>query len=375
MLLKCYSEAFSLRATGVWYHIDLGRESSYRWNLAKSQPLSPIIRRPHASRSRLDWCFASLILQLNGILAFQAWAQSDHLAKLIEAAKKEGQLNWYTSMSVVDNTRYLELFNKKYPFIKVNVRRVGGERLVTIITTEHRAGKTLFDVVISSGVAPSLIKSGIFAKYLSPEYKYFAPGTKDAEGYWADTYTNTLALTYNTRMVPKDKVPQRWEDLLAPQWKGKKIAIDTEPYEWFDACLRVMGKEKGWDYLKRFGDQELVVVRGNNLRAQQLAAGEFPFGFSYAHQIDRMKRDNAPVDWVKSEHVFAVNLLHPVFIAAKAEHPNAARLFVEFALSKEAQQLLVQLRTKSLFANGRRDRRAQNGPLRAGRSEHLRSDQ
>jgi len=290
---------------------------------------------------------ASLILPLDGFLAGQAWDQSESLAKLIEAAKKEGQLNWYTSMSVVDHTRYLELFNKKYPFIKVNVRRVGGERLVTIMTTEHRAGKTLFDVVISSGVAPSLIKSGIFAKYLSPEYKHFAPGTKDDEGYWADTYTNSLALTYNTRMVPRDKVPQRWEDLLAPQWKGQKIAVDTEPYEWFDAVLRVMGKDKGWDYLKRFGEQELVVVRGNNLRAQQLAAGEFPFGFSYAHQIDRMKRDNAPVDWVKSEQVFAVNLLHPVFIAAKAEHPNAGRLFVEFCLSKEAQQLLVRLGRKA----------------------------
>ena len=241
----------------------------------------------------------------------------------------------------------MELFNKKYPFIKVNVRRVGGERLITIITTEYRAGKTLFDVVISSGVAPSLIKSGIFAKYVSSEYKYFSAGTKDPEGYWADTYTNSLALSYNTRMVPKDRVPQRWEDLLAPQWKGKKIAIDTEPYEWFDAVLRVMGKEKGWEFLKQFGDQELVVVRGNNLRAQQLAAGEFPFGFSYAHQIDRMKKDNAPVDWVKSENIFVVNLLHPVFISAKAEHPNAARLFVEFCLSKEAQQLVVQLGRKA----------------------------
>jgi len=75
----------------------------------------------------------------------------------------------------------------KYPFIKVNVRRVGGERLITIFTTEYRAGKTMFDVVISSGVAPSLIKSGIFAKYVSAEYKFFAAGTKDPEGYWADT--------------------------------------------------------------------------------------------------------------------------------------------------------------------------------------------
>jgi iron(III) transport system substrate-binding protein len=294
----------------------------------------------------------ALLLLLSSLILWElpnspARGQSEPSARLVEEAKKEGQLNWYTSMSVVDHTKFLELFNKKYPFIKVNVRRVGGERLITIITTEHRAGKTMFDVVISSGVAPSLIRSGIFAKYLSPEYTHFATGTKDPEGYWADTYTNSLALSYNTRMVPKDRIPQRWEDLLAPQWKGKKIAIDTEPYEWFDAVLRVMGKEKGWDFLKRFGEQELVVVRGNNLRAQQLAAGEFPFGFSYAHQIDRMKKDNAPVEWVKSERIFAVNLLHPVFIATRATNPNAARLFVDFSLSKEAQQLMVHLGRKA----------------------------
>jgi len=60
-----------------------------------------------------------------------------------------------------------------------------------------------------------------------------------------------------------------------------------------------------------------------------------------------MKKDNAPVDWVKSENIFVVNLLHPVFISANAGHPNAARLFVEFCLSKEAQQLVVQLGRKA----------------------------
>jgi iron(III) transport system substrate-binding protein len=276
-----------------------------------------------------------------------AWCQSAHTATLIEGAKKEGRLNWYTSMGASDLPKYVELFNAKYPFVKVNARRVSGERLITIITTEYRAGKTLFDLVGSSGVAPSLIKSGIFAKYLSPEYQYFPAGTKDPDGYWADTYTNSIALSYHTGMVPKHQVPQRWEDLLDPRWKGKKIGVDSEPYEWFDAVLRVIGKEKGREFMRRLGAQELVVTRGNNLRAQQLAAGEFPLCFSYAHQIDRMKKDGAPVDWVKSEQLFVVNVLHPIFIAAGAEHPNAARLFVDFALSKEAQQFMARLGRKS----------------------------
>jgi iron(III) transport system substrate-binding protein len=166
----------------------------------------------------------------------QALAQVVPHAQLVEEAKKEGQLDWYTTMSVVDHTRYLELFNRKYPFIKVNVRRVGGERLITIFTTEYRAGKTMFDVVISSGVAPSLIKSGIFAKYVSPEYKYFAAGTKDPEGYWADTYTNSLALSYHTRMVPKDRIPQRWEDLLTPSGKAKRSPLTPSPTNGSTPC-------------------------------------------------------------------------------------------------------------------------------------------
>jgi hypothetical protein len=98
--------------------------------------------------------------------------------------------------------------------------------------------------------------------------------------------------------------------------------------------LRVMGKEKGWEFLKQFGEQELVVVRGNNLRAQQLAAGEFPFGFSYAHQIDRMKKDNAPVDWVKSENIFVVNLLHPVFVSPKPSIPMRRDFSWSFAFQR-----------------------------------------
>jgi iron(III) transport system substrate-binding protein len=291
--------------------------------------------------------FALLCLSIWQLSGQPANGQSAHTAKLIEAAKKEGQLNWYTSMSVGDHTKYLQAFSSKFPFLKVNVRRVSGERLVTIITTEHRAGRTLFDAVVSSGVSDSLIRSGMFAKYVSPEAKHFAPGTADPEGYWADTYTNSIALSYNTRMVPQDAVPQRWEDLLHPRWKGKKISIDTEPYEWYDAVVRIMGPEKGRQFMKRLGDQELVVIRGNNLRAQQLAAGEYPLAFPYAHQIDRMKKDGAPVDWVKNDQIFAVNILHPIFIAAKAEHPNAARLFMDWTLSKEAQQVMVKLGRKA----------------------------
>ena len=261
---------------------------------------------------------------------------------LVSEAKKEGKLYWYTTMGVVDHTKYVALFNKKFPFIEVKVRRAGGTRLIPLLQTEHRAGKQLFDVAMGSRFSPSFVRSGIFAKYISSEAKHFAKGTVDPEGYWADAYANGVGVTYNKEMVPPDKVPQKWEDLLKPMWKGK-IAKDPREISWYDAVLRTMGQEKGLRFLKRLGQQDLQFRVGFTLKANGLMAGEFPLCLCYVHQIDRVKKLGAPVDWVKSPDLFVVNKLHPILIAAKARHPNAARLFMDFALSKEAQQFMIKL--------------------------------
>jgi iron(III) transport system substrate-binding protein len=279
--------------------------------------------------------FLSFLVILIGI-ARPGWSD------LVSGAKKEGKLYWYTTMGVVDHTKYVALFNKKYPFIKVNVRRAGGTRLIPLLQTEHRAGKHLFDVTMGSRFPPSFIRSGIFAKYISPEAKHFAKGTKDPEGYWTDAYPNGVGVNYNTEMVPTDKVPQTWEDLLKPMWKGK-IAADPREISWYDAVLRTMGPEKGRRFLKKLGEQDLQFRVGFTLKANGLIAGEFPLCLCYVHQIDRVKKHGAPVDWVKNSGLFIVNKLHPILISAQARNPNAARLFLDFALSKEAQELMLKL--------------------------------
>lgn len=273
------------------------------------------------------------------LLAFGIPVQAD---ERIEAAKKEGTLYWYTSMSVGDHSKVIAAFNKHYPFIEVKARRASGERLISLIQTEHRAGRHLFDVTVGSRFAPSFIHSGVFAKYVSPEHKHFPEGTVDPEGYWGDVYVNGIGLSYNTEMVPADQVPQTWEDLLDPKWKGK-IAMDPRGLVWYDAVLRVMGQEKGKRFLKKFGEQELIFRTGYTLKANNLTAGEFPLCLCYIHQIDRVAKQGAPVDWVKSSDLFVVNVLHPILISAQAQNPNAAQIFVDFALGKEAQALMIKL--------------------------------
>jgi iron(III) transport system substrate-binding protein len=261
---------------------------------------------------------------------------------MVSEAKKEGKLYWYTSMSVGDHSKFIKLFRNKYPFVEVKARRASGDRLISLVQTEHRAKKHLFDIVVGSRFSPTFTQSGIFAKYVSPEYKHFPKGTFDPEGYWADVYVNGIGLSYNTEMVSSKEVPKTWEELLDPKWKGK-IAVDPRSIVWYDAVLRVMGEEKGGSFLKKFGEQELLFRTGYTLKINNLLAGEFPLCLCYIHQVDRVKKQGAPVDWVKSEDLFIVNILHPILISAQARHPNAARLFVDFALSPPGQSLMVKL--------------------------------
>ena len=73
--------------------------------------------------------------------------------------------------------------------------------------------------------------------------------------------------------------------------------------------------------------------------SQLMAAGEFPLGIVYAHRIESMKKAGAPVEWVKTADPVFVTL-SPVAVAAKARHPNAAKLLMDFILSREAQLVL-----------------------------------
>jgi len=164
----------------------------------------------------------------------------------------------------------------------------------------------------------------------------------DKEGYWTAYYVNPYALGYNTRQVKKEEVPKTYEELLEPKWKEKKISIDNEAYGLLSGLIRAWGKEKAVSYFRKLAAQEPVPMRGNTNRVQLTMAGEYPLIIAYAPTIQRETSKGAPIDWVPLEPV-AVQV-NPVMLAAKAPHPNAAKLFMDFVLSKEGQKLLVGFR-------------------------------
>ena len=157
---------------------------------------------PTASR----WNLICLFVVLAAISS--ASGQETNRAALIERAKKEGEVVWYTSAGLQDSNPMAEAFRKDYPFIRVNVIRSGSGVLINRILNEARAQKGLFDVLNTNDESVLPLKNrGLLARYTSPEANFYDDDLKDKDGYWHSAYVVPWFLGYNTRMVKKDEVP------------------------------------------------------------------------------------------------------------------------------------------------------------------------
>ena len=286
-----------------------------------------------------------LCLLLASVLLHSAisWSQESPDPKLIRAAKGEGTLNYYTTMTLSQSKILVDRFMEKYPSIKVKMLRTGGGAILNRVLTEALAGKHSWDVLQAHGemILP-LMQKKLLARYRSPEAKRIRADLVGKKGYWTGFYINPYALGYNSTLVKKEDVPKTYEELLNPRWRGGKISIDTEAYNLFQGLIVAWGKEKAVSYFKKLAAQDPVPMRGNTNRVQLVTAGEFPLIIAYAPTIQRMTSKGAPVDWVPLEPV--VVEVNPIMLAANASHPSAAKLFIDFALSREGQEMLVGFR-------------------------------
>jgi iron(III) transport system substrate-binding protein len=183
-----------------------------------------------------------------------------------------------------------------------------------------------------------LTERKIITSYHSPEAKMIDEQLVDKEGFWTAYYVNSYVLGWNTKLVKKQDVPKTYEELLNPKWKGGQISLDTEAYGMLEGLKRVWGREKAIGYFKRLAALDPVLKRGNTERVQLTLAGEYPLIVAYNQTIQRMTSRGAPIDWVALEP--AITQVNPVMLAAKAPHPNAARLLYDFVISKEGQEML-----------------------------------
>jgi iron(III) transport system substrate-binding protein len=269
------------------------------------------------------------------------WSQSDHTARLIEAAKKEGKLVWYTSMAVAESKPLLDAFAQRYPFVKVELFRATGEALLNRIQTEIRAGRWQFDVVATAGGIDILVQQKLISPYISPESAAYHQELKDRAGYWTAILSNYYVIGYNTELVSRTEAPKDWPDLLDPKWNGK-ISIDQEEYKWYATLLAAWGKEKTHKFMAALAQQRIQWRKGHSLMAQLMAAKEFPLAVVYAHRIEEIQKKRAPVEWVNTLDPIVVGI-NGIGLSSKPNNPDAAKLFVDFVLSKEGQEVIRSL--------------------------------
>jgi iron(III) transport system substrate-binding protein len=280
-----------------------------------------------------------LVWSIIGLFAIASQAQEGPDPKVVQAARKEGEIVWYTTMSSDQSNAFMARFQQKYSFLKPSVIRLGGSALLNRVLTEAKAGKYFFDVVHGTGeIVLPLMDMGLLAACASPERKMIPDDLKDKKGFWTSVYVNSVVLGYNTNLTKGQAIPRSYNDLLQPRWKGRKISVDDTYATFLQGLISVWGKDKALDYLKKLAEQDPVVMRGSTVRVQLAAAGEFPLVIAYANIIQYLAEKGAPMDWVALEP--AVISVNTVMAGAKAAHPNAAKLFIDFTLSKEGQEKL-----------------------------------
>lgn len=275
-------------------------------------------------------CAAGLVLLILSVPA--AGQQSD----LVAAAKREGRVVVYGSMESDIFEVIQKIFEGRHR-IPVEYFRASSNRVMDRVLTESRAGRPLYDVVLTNRSPMLILKGeGLFGRYVSPSYETYPAATKDRDGILSPSYrVVVVSILYNTRLVKPEDAPKSLTDLLDPKWKGKIVMPDpnvhTTTAVWLSNLERVMGSQAYRPFVERLAAQ-VVLAESFLPVAQKVIVGEFPLGISYVKYVHVFGQEGAPLDYVRINPVLAE--AHHVAVGAKAPHPNAARLFIDTFTSR-----------------------------------------
>jgi len=259
--------------------------------------------------------------------------------RLVEGAKKEGEMLWYTNTGVENATRYIQAFRKNYPFINANVWRSKTRQVTQRVIAEANAGRHLVDVIKpSTDLLPAMLEKNLIGRYDTPARAIYPAQTKSP--YYTSINYAFRVFAFNPRKISRKDAPKSWDDLLQPRWKGE-ILFDESSLEEVMALLAVWGKEKTGNYLTRLSQQQLLIRIGRDTTTQMMMAGEAPLAVTtYAYNNESLRAANAPVDWIAEDLIPA--LIYPLTMSRNAPHPHAAALFYDFLLSEEGQRLIAK---------------------------------
>ena len=269
-----------------------------------------------------------------------AYSGPDREQKLLEGAKKEGELNIYTSAQSDDMGALVAAFEKKYG-VKVSVWRSSSEKVLQRAVQEARGNRHTMDVAETNGPEmEAMSREKVLQKIASPYLKDLIEQAIRPHGEWVGTRLNVFVQAYNTSLVKKEDLPKTWEDLANPKWKGK-LGIEQEDSDWLAGQFTELGEARATKVFKDIVANNGVSVRkGHTLLTQLVVSGEIPFALTvYNYKAEQLKGKGAPIDWFSIGP--AIARPNGVGVARQAPHPHAAVLFYDFEISPEGQKILA----------------------------------
>jgi iron(III) transport system substrate-binding protein len=264
--------------------------------------------------------------------------------ELIEAARKEGKISYYSALELNVAERLGKAFEAKYPGIAVRVERSGAERIYQRIGQEQGSGINAVDVANSTDPAHYLDwkSKDWLAPYLPDDVaKYFPADQVDPDGTYATSCGWIETIGYNTNLVKSEDAPKSYADLLDPKWQGKIVKAHPGYSGAIMTATYVLSRELGWQYFEKLAQQKILQVQSAADPPKKLLLGEravMADGNDYNLQL--LKDQGKPVEAVYASEG-APLIIVPTGVFKSAPNPNAARLFQSFFLSLEAQQMLV----------------------------------
>ena len=259
--------------------------------------------------------------------------------ELIEAARKEGKLVFYTANFTEVEQEVIKAFNKRFPFVRVEMVRAPGGQLITRVKTEAAAGKLLADVIDHSDRGLMLEMEDLFQDYAPPNAGDYLPAVLVSPKLWP---RNTIgwSIAYNTELVKNP--PKSWMDLTKPEYGNGQIGQVIAP-SGGTTWTRVLFERKvlGEDYWAKQAATKPVLYPSGAPASDALVRGEISIAPLLYNIIWTKKRDGAPVEIFFPPEGVPVNP-YASGIPKTATNPNAAKLFLNWCLSAEGQTFMIK---------------------------------
>ncbi|HWP60863.1 MAG TPA: ABC transporter substrate-binding protein [Candidatus Acidoferrales bacterium] len=272
--------------------------------------------------------------------------------EIVAKAKKDGRLKVLTGLDPASHAPMIQSFKKKYPFMEsVEIYEIDNTDASQRVVSELKAGRGReWDVAYFSSEFyseyPPLAKKFDILGMAEHGVLKISPKMVEPKHRTIVALGSTISVSaYNKKLIAPEKVPNRWEDFLRPDLKGKKFLVEVIPYPFaaFAACPEEgLGLEWGLRLARGLRDQEPIWIRGNTRALTAMIAGEYALHFATHYQsvVRAMAKDPTGSLQAKIIEPVPVRLTEIKMVLGSASHPYAGLLFIEHEASPEGQAII-----------------------------------